>query len=323
MIETPEYQLAKFFDSVIKPYIPQTYMLQSTNQLLEHLHEFKFNSNHKLVSFDVSSLFTNVPLDQTIQIIADTIYNSEQPNPNQPIFEKRMFIKLLQLATKGIFMHKDKFYQQHDGVSMGSPLGPTIANFFLAHMENKVLNSSGFDFLPKLYLRYVDDIFAVFPDDESCTKFLDLLNAQHKNIKFTVEHASETIPFLDVEIKLTDSGVDTWVWRKPTNTNLLLNFNAFCPLKWKSGLILCLLNRAKQICSSDALFREETVKLKTIFKANDYPRKFFDKILQQILKSDKKQASDSTQIPNLLMNILLLFLIWVKIRDDLLISFPK
>ena len=71
-------------------------------------------------------------------------------------------------------------------------------------------------------------------------------------------------------------------------------YKAFCPLKWNSGLILCLLNRAKQICSSDALFREETVKLKTIFKANDYP-KFFDKILQQFLKSDKKQASDSTQ----------------------------
>ena len=146
-------------------------------------------------------------------------------------------------------MHKDKFYQQHDGVSMGSPLGPTIANFFLAHIENKVLNSSGFDFLPKLYVRYastiyatcltfVIDIFAVFPDDKSCTKFLDLLNAQHKNIKFTAEHASKTIPFLDVEIKLTNLGVDTWVWRKPTKTNLLLNFNAFGPPKWKSGLIL-------------------------------------------------------------------------------------
>ena len=58
---------------------------------------------------------------------------------------------------------------------------------------------------------------------------------------------------------------------------------------------MCLLNRAKQICSSDALFREETVKLKTIFKANDYPRKVFDKILLQFLKSDEKQASDSTQ----------------------------
>ena len=88
MIGTPEYQLAKFLDSIIKPYIPQIYMLQSTNQFLEHLNEFKFDSNHKLVSFDASSLFINVPLDDTIQIIANTIY-SEQQNPNRPIFAKK------------------------------------------------------------------------------------------------------------------------------------------------------------------------------------------------------------------------------------------
>ena len=155
--------------------------------------------------------------------------------------------------------------------------------------------NSGQYFLPKLYLRYADDIFAVFPDDTSCSKFLDLLNAERKNIKFTLEHASEAIPFLDVEIKLTDSGLDTWVWRKPTHTNPLLNFFAFCPLKWKSGFILCLLNRAKQICSKDILFQQEIAKLKTMFKANGYPNKFFEKILHQFLKSNKNQSSDSTQ----------------------------
>ena len=62
------------------------------------------------------------------------------------------------------------------------------------------MHNSGQYFLPKLYLSCVDDIFAVFPDDSSCSKFLDLLNAQHK-IKFTIEHASEIIPFFDVAIK--------------------------------------------------------------------------------------------------------------------------
>ena len=122
-----------------------------------------------------------------------------------------------------------------------------------------------------------------------------MLNSQHKNIKFTAEHAAETIPFLDVEIKLNDSGLDTWVWRKPTHTNLLLNFNAFCPLKWKSRLILCFLNRAKLICSNISSFEKEIQKLKTMFKANDYPGRFFDKILQQFLKSDENQSSNSTQ----------------------------
>ena len=91
------------------------------------------------------------------------------------------------------------------GVSMGSPTGPTTANFFLAHMENKLFNSN-LDFQPKLYLRYVDNFFAVFYDT-SCSEFLDLINSQHesKRFKSTVEHASETISFFEIEIK--------WLWQ--------------------------------------------------------------------------------------------------------------
>ena len=62
-------------------------MLQSTNQFLDHLANFRFHPAHKLVSFDVSSLFTNIPLEETIQIITDTIY-SDQSSQNQPIVNK-------------------------------------------------------------------------------------------------------------------------------------------------------------------------------------------------------------------------------------------
>ena len=53
--------------------------------------------------------------------------------------KKEVFIKLLCLANQGMFLYKEKLYQQHDGVSMGSPLAPTLANFFLTHIENKLL----------------------------------------------------------------------------------------------------------------------------------------------------------------------------------------
>ena len=63
---------------------------------------------------------------------------------------------------------------------MGSPLVPTLANFFLARIENKLLGKQS-DFYPKLYSRYVDDIFAVFDNSDHCAKFLELLNSQHNN----------------------------------------------------------------------------------------------------------------------------------------------
>ena len=229
-------------------------MLHSTNHFLDEINKFKFKVDHKLVSFDVQSLFTNVPLDETINIIADYIYSKDnQIKDNLPSMKKEVFIKLLHLANQEMFLYKDKLYQQHDGVGMGSSLALTLANFFLAHIENKLLGKQS-DFNPKLYSRYVDDIFAVFDNSDHCTKFLDLLNSQHNNIKFTVKFPSATIPFLDVEIRLNKTGIDTWVYRKPTNTNLILNFNVLCPTKWKSGLIVCFLNQAKHICFSDFFF---------------------------------------------------------------------
>ena len=138
---------------------------------------------------------------------------------------------------------------------MGSPLTPTLANFFLAHIKNKLLGKQ-LDFHPKLYSRYVNDIFAVFDNSYHRTKFLDLLNSQHNNIKFTVELPSDTIPFLDVEIRLNETGIDTWVYRRPTNINLILN-------------------RAKRICSSDFLFDKEFSKLKKMFLNNSYSLSFF------------------------------------------------
>ena len=61
----------------------------------------------------------------------------------------------------------------------------------------------------------------------------------------------------------------TCVWPKPTNTGLLLNFNALCSNTWKSGLIMCLLHRAKKICSSTELYAQELKRLRHIFATMD------------------------------------------------------
>ena len=127
-------------------------------------------------------------------------------------------------------MYDNKLFKQIDGVTIGSPLGPTLANFFLGCIEEKIFAHNE-ELLPKLYWRYIDDVYAVFDCDNDCLKFLEVLNSQHKDIEFTVEKAAEfsTLNFLDVQIKLLDDDYETCVWRKPTNTGVLSNSNAICP----------------------------------------------------------------------------------------------
>ena len=69
-----------------------------------------------------------------------------------------------------------------------------------------------------------------------------------------------------MEIKINFDKFDTWTWRKPSNTGLLLNFHAFCPEIWKKGLIFCLFNRAKITCSTNYLFQKEVAYLKNLLQ---------------------------------------------------------
>ena len=133
MIDTPECCLAKFLDQIIKPYIPNQHMLFSTKHFIDKLQDYLITPGDRMVSFDVVSLFTNVPLDYTINLITNCIYDSA----SHPRFSRTVFKNMMKIATQGYFIFNDILYQQIDGVIMGSPLGPTMANFFLADMEKK------------------------------------------------------------------------------------------------------------------------------------------------------------------------------------------
>ena len=290
MVNTPEYELAKYLDNLIKPFIPNKYMLYSSQSFLSKLGEFNISPGDKMVSFDVESLFTNVPLKETIDLIAEHIYATKM----HPEFSKTVFKNMMKTATQGYFLFKDSLYQQVDGVTMGSPLGPTVANFFLAHLENKILQTDCKN-KPALYLRYVDDIFAIFRHDQGHDLFLNTLNKQHPNIRFTVEEQKETLPFLDVEIKLNNSDFDSWLWRKKTHTGLLLNFTAVTPFKWKTGLIICLCNRAWEICSTSTLFKQEIEKLRNMFIKNNYPIDFFNKIVEKFWQTKHSNSIENKE----------------------------
>ena len=305
MIGTAEYNLAKFLDNYIKPNIPDHHMLNSTNQLLHVLQENKhrIKNNHYMVSFDVVSLFTNIPLKESIDLAADYVYNNST-NPIPP-FDKNTFKRLLGFATSGIFTFNGNYYKQTDGVIMGSPLGPTLANLFLGHLEQNWLSQK---FSPILYKRYVDDIFCIFENEIHSNMFLDFINQQHQNLQFTVEpHQNNTLPFLDLEISMNNQEFETKIYRKVTFTGLLLNFNAICPIQWKKGLITGLLHRAFTACSTWHSLHDEINNIKNLLQQNSYPLKFVDNLVRKFFNSkfenrpikvsDEIERKYSIQIP--------------------------
>ena len=91
------------------------------------------------------------------------------------------------------------------------------------------------------------------------------------------------LPFLDIQLDISNNCLNTTVYRKPTYTGLILNYKAPCPLQWKRGLINTLINRAYIVCSSWSNFHNEMNKLINIFKQNGYPTFFIYRSIKQYL----------------------------------------
>jgi len=128
--------------------------------------------------------------------------------------------ELLGIATKNqLFQFQGNLYEQVDGVAMGSPLGPLMANAFMCGIEEQLEIHYK---MPAFYKRCVDDTFSKMPDATTAAEFLSTLNEIHPSVSFTMElEDNNRLPFLGMGIIKNRSQLDTKVYKKPTDTGLL------------------------------------------------------------------------------------------------------
>ena len=196
----------------------------------------------------------------TIRICLDKLYSL----PDPPQLPRSVVKDLLQFATKkSHFLFDGQFYYHINGVAMGSPLGPILANIFMCHFEEKWLTKSRF--CPSLWFRYVDDTFTMFDSKDNANEFLSFLNSRHDSIKFTIEFEEDNkIPFLDILLKrCPDNTFSTSVYRKKTFTGHYTKWDSFTSRKYKLNLIRTLTYRCFRICSSPSLLQAAIKDLKT------------------------------------------------------------
>ncbi|KAJ8952514.1 hypothetical protein NQ318_003310 [Aromia moschata] len=169
------------------------------------------------------------------------------------------------------FDKNGEYFQQHEGTAMGNSLSPFIANLFISTFETEVKDK--FEYFPRVWFRYVDDIFTVFDIKAiSLDKFIAKLNNRFPTIKFTyqVEH-NDQLPFLDVlVIRNSENKLEFDVYRKETATLRYIPNDSHHPFQHKMASFNFLMHRLLNFPFSKERFEHEKQLIKNIAKSNGY-----------------------------------------------------
>ena len=206
---TATYQLAKFLTKILQRYMGITpSFVKDSKSFSDHLRLVNISEEEELVSFDISALFTSIPVPTALDVInhlfCEHIEDPEAKHKYGCCFrqntiglEKDEVMQLLKLVLENcVFTFQDKFFKQLHSAAMGSPCSPVVANIYMEYFENLALGPE----LPvpvKDWKRYVDDVFSIIPKGNR-NKMLQYLNSIDPHIKFTIEQPNKegSIPFL-------------------------------------------------------------------------------------------------------------------------------
>ena len=283
------YKLSKWLVKLLSPFVGSisNSNIKHNVDLVEKLSNLNINYPFKMISFDVVSLFTKVPVDDLLEYLSEFLSNFDLELPTESIIE---LIKLC--ICDSVFTFEDKFYVQKFGMAMGNPLSPVLSNLYMEFFETKFLPN----ILPRgvLWFRYVDDIFCIWPLIENVNNFLVNLNTLVPSIKFTIEEETDLcLPFLDVKIFRTDSGFKFSVYRKPTNVCSYIHFYSNHSEQIKKSTFATMFLRALRICSPEYI-DDEFGNIFSISEKLKYPKHFIECSLRKARRTFYSESPSET-----------------------------
>ena len=227
---------------------------------------------------DVRSLYTNIPNDEGIKSLEESLDVCQSKTTTTKIITTLMWL----IPTPNNFIFNGLAYLQIKGCSMGNNCSSFYAIIFMGKFEEQFIYPA-IRGLHKLYLRYIDDIFIIWTGTkERFKEFMKEVNLRHPSIKFDHNISNKEVSFLDTIVYIDKNNkLQTKLYKKPTDRQNNLHRVSEHPENLKKNISFSQVLRVRRICSEKADIDQACEELKERFIERDYHA---DEVEEQIKK---------------------------------------
>ena len=287
---TRYYSAGKYLSELLNPLTRNEYSLRdsfdATNRINRMLPLVQENEECRFVSLDVVSLFTNVPLYKTVNIILKRV-NSEKLIQTS-LSKHSLKTLILDTCQKTTLSFNNKLYEQIDRVSMGGSLGPVLANIISTECEKVSVYKLMKEKCITFYTRYVDDTLLIIKKRD-INYFLNQFNSFDKNLKFTIDTFEKSaLHFLDIKVCPNRLGI----YHRLTQTGQYVHIPSYTSWRSKTSWIRSIVIRPKKIWSVNC-FNNEIHLTKRYAAWNGYPWNVVNGKIKHTLRNNNNNNNNN------------------------------
>ncbi|XP_053686358.1 uncharacterized protein LOC128735904 [Sabethes cyaneus] len=268
--------MAQYLAEILGHLVGKTkYHVRNSFAFAEEISKLRIPGGTVMYSLDVVSLYTNIPTDDVYQCVEEK-WNDLRNHTSIPWDSFKTAMKTVLDAS--FFKYNNKFFSQVQGVPMGSPLSPVVANIIMEKLEKATLTTLNENNIPiEFYRRYVDDCFLIGKEEE-INIVLNESNKFHDTIQFTVEkEVNSCIRFLDLTLTRKNNQIGK-TWHPKQKDGRYLDFYSESPHTHKVNTVTALFDRALKLTDSEKR-HESILAAKSTLRKNNYPDQLINRTL--------------------------------------------
>ena len=299
-VGSPAYGISSYLVDLIQPTLDKNETrLKNSKSFVEKAKNWTIGTNEVQVSYDVVNLYPSVPLKEATVVILDLLKGDQELKTRTKLKIAEIKNMLELCLSRCYFIWNDEIHVLKDSGPIGLSIMVVMAEGFLQVLEAKALEDALHQqpsISPLSFLRYVDDSHSRFEEEEYSDQFLEVLNRQHRNIKYTIDKEStdKKLQFLELIVANNGEGkYDFDIFRKSAITNVQIKKNSSHDPKVLRGVFKGFVYRAISLCSEKYL-NDEIEFLRKVFQENGYDNGELEKLIREV----KSKHSPSPSMEN-------------------------